>query len=1610
MTLPSIKKDANGNYVVSGIQDRVVTQTQADYEEIVQASQMLTGADGDRARALITNNPGASAGVVAGMYNNGAIANSDLVNTFVQIDQQTKAQREQDSLKKSQEESTAKFRRTPWGIVWTGLVGLSRGVATVGQTGFELAGAELRNTIQSTKNLFAQTKELAKGNLTDDAWILDEKPVPSYTQTTLYQAGKQLVQERKVELGSGFFPSEEIGAGFAARQEAMKAMKVAVMRNGKQVKDAEGNPLYRPYSPIDPISTLIVAPFGGSIEDGPARFINAIGEIGLMVATDPFLAYSKTAKAKRLLTQQEAATGAIKSGSKIILDAQLEEAHKATMAAMEEMNVASKATRAEKEAAYEAAFLQETKLAEKYDSAIKEIDYDAIASFLSGSKGAPAIDALVNMDNWQDVWAFSRRRGKAGFTVEEAKALAGAKTREEVLEAIAPFIANGKVVQNTLEAGTTSSRFLSGIAKGIFPKVTNTIEGWSAKALRRSPYFEKIARSYNTIIPGQGQFVHFADKDKLVETVINYARSTNVPEEVTSRIIDDIAYATDASKAGYTASAKLFDAIFQANKAKLIEAGIGEGELKKLTRVFEKERSKMSSYWAKQHASGANIDYVFSNGKKITISGPHVESELLNSMIYFPPADEIMREIAKTSKLNKATKGQYGKVFNAADTFTSNFWKKVILVRPAYILRNVAEEQIRVMGTGHISFFNNPVTATAMWLGREGGPKWRSVLNSFDPFRHTVFGTDFKMASRKAELEAELAAHDASIGYISFMNDNAMGSANEIRKVSILSGFQDVEYGHPNFWKGLANEIRILRESGIARAVARTEPGREADTINYLLRGQGKEDYLRFANAQDEEVKAWLLTDDGARNYLFDGMTEVSVGNKTVRRNVSVRARIEDVAGQDGASSAAIRSLIANGTLKGEGYTLKVPQSLDSAKNSILNKEQLTKGKKSLKDATEQFSDSLKEAFEGKGNWDGIRFKTPGTLAMTEKEKIDFVTKFFNTAVEFEKTTTMGPEWRQKYWDAVSSIAGAADAEALARLEQVAEKSLRPLVTVKGMSFGNNHRMWNVFKEAKGDGPLGLDEIHEYASNVAGKHVAELFYDASKKRLLWHQLRLIAPFGQAWQDTLQKWGKIAMDNPGEMYKISKGLDYLTSSSSSGLYEVTDARDFYDPNQGFFYTDPQSGQRNFFIPYLSTAMNLAVNAGRFNFSKDMYKGAFAAGAAPQSFNFALGGATVLPGVGPGISIGVNILDSLGKNPLDLLPGEWKDRAYKIIYPYGQPDLGAAGGREAVLLSANLSRIINGVAGAQEFYAASFAPTMNYLATSGDYNMDDPADQTRLVTDTNRFAQWYTIMRGLFGLVTPMAIQPKDLTTSKDGNTVLAAGLYADFRKIEEANGSNRNKTYSDFLDLYGPEQVLAIISATSGGPTNLATYELIMRDPSVVDKYKETYGYFYPNGGFSQELYKWQLRTGKRERLSSQEILEKATNIRFYAAKERALTRSVAEGWDSKYTDQIISNLADSYNARNRVVKFDASQDDRIMRQLKEAAYDERFADSDAVNGLRDYLYLRDRALEASGRKTFKNASSEPQRAYLAQQALSIIKNYPEFQKLFYAFFKSELEG
>ncbi len=135
-------------------------------------------------------------------------------------------------------------------------------------------------------------------------------------------------------------------------------------------------------------------------------------------------------------------------------------------------------------------------------------------------------------------------------------------------------------------------------------------------------------------------------------------------------------------------------------------------------------------------------------------------------------------------------------------------------------------------------------------------------------------------------------------------------------------------------------------------------------------------------------------------------------------------------------------------------------------------------------------------------------------------------------------------------------------------------------------------------------------------------------------------------------------------------------------------------------------------------------------------------------------------------------------------------------------------------------------------------------------------------------------------------------------------------------------------------------------------------------------------------------------------------------LRYNAAKDTLLARSVGENWESDQFDESSRNLTESFVGAGLKYDADPYRNKRIKEQLKRMALDESFDDSDAVQGLRDYLYLREQAVEASGNKSdsLANKASLPQRQWLAERAKEIIARHPDFMNMYYAFFKRELEA
>jgi hypothetical protein len=638
---PSIKKNADGTWSIEGVQERNISQLQSDYQEVVKASQLITGQQGEAARRLIVNNPEMSGGVLASLSSYGAVPDNDLVKTLVDIDKQTRAQRELNAFKEAQRISTENFNKTYRGKLWTTIKGLVRGAAVVGQTLFEpLTG--IARTVRS---------DLGKAIRGENVEFIGtpDRAADILRQTTAFQIGKELIDSGKIDLGAGFFPSEETGAGFASRRAKLDMQAVNVKVGDRTYQ--------RPWSVFDPVVSAITF---GNADTGYGSVMSAVGDLLFGVKTDTFVLYGKLrrsiAEADRVARTSSGIKAAKASQEKALLSAQLDEAQVRLNKAKQELDAAIGPERAAKQEEFTKALDEQMKRADEYDNLV--YDPEKIAGFLSSSMAAPAIDALAEISDWKQIWRLGKARGgRGGFNVEQSKALAAATNREEVLNAIAPFIARGEVVADVLDTGTATGKAVkqilnSRIVPGKTAQIVQSIKGLGARGFKKLPWYDKVVRAYSSVVP-QGRAIHSSDKDALIDAIYGYGRIANVAESKLDELADIVAFTDDASEAGYTASARLFDEIYKAN---INNPDLDPELLKEVTRVFRNGTSEMGSYWAQRHAAGAKLDYVFDKGKKVTLTGPHLDSEYLNSVVYFPDARELLNAISFVNKIKFAGK------------------------------------------------------------------------------------------------------------------------------------------------------------------------------------------------------------------------------------------------------------------------------------------------------------------------------------------------------------------------------------------------------------------------------------------------------------------------------------------------------------------------------------------------------------------------------------------------------------------------------------------------------------------------------------------------------------------------------------------------------------------------------------------------------------------------------------------------------------------------------------------------------------------------------------------------------------------------------------------
>jgi hypothetical protein len=532
-------------------------------------------------------------------------------------------------------------------------------------------------------------------------------------------------------------------------------------------------------------------------------------------------------------------------------------------------------------------------------------------------------------------------------------------------------------------------------------------------------------------------------------------------------------------------------------------------------------------------------------------------------------------------------------------------------------------------------------------------------------------------------------------------------------------------------------------------------------------------------------------------------------------------------------------------------------------------------------------------------------------------------------------------------------------------------------------------------------GTLSLEDVDDFAKGQALDDLSQMVYDASERNNLTDVSRMLIPFGQAQVEFFRRMSRI--------YTVETGgvpLPNLSALRKTQLV-VENGREA-DPDEngrGFFFEDPQTGEWSFTYPFTDKMNHLATS---------MLGGGPGVKATLQApVKGALMGLDVRPGLGPFAQIGATVL---------LKDSPTFDWAKSIVLPYGELDVAGNKGIPGTIVDSLTPAYFKKLQSAffddpesQTTFGNTYFETYQALAASGKYNLTDPQDMDRLADDAKGKARYLTIIRAIGQYLGPSRPTPKLSVETKQGD-VFVNLLAQDLR---ERQMNDYDTAISSWMDDYG-EDVFVYLSgktkAVYGGLTASSEFGKFERQNGrFFNRYKEVAGYFAPGGtDLDWQVYSRQLEKGARERLTTEESLEAAQRYIAYK-KYRSLQDYIGpypNADQKEYLSRYREYLGELYPGF-QFAPFDPNELQRRIAKLDDAARDGAMADNKIAQAARQYLDVRKyvyQEAEKLGLKSIERArGAEPLRGYLREYASVLIRETPEFERLYSQLLQQEVD-
>ena len=256
---------------------------------------------------------------------------------------------------------------------------------------------------------------------------------------------------------------------------------------------------------------------------------------------------------------------------------------------------------------------------------------------------------------------------------------------------------------------------------------------------------------------------------------------------------------------------------------------------------------------------------------------------------------------------------------------------------------------------------------------------------------------------------------------------------------------------------------------------------------------------------------------------------------------------------------------------------------------------------------------------------------------------------------------------------------------------------------------------------------------------------------------------------------------------------------------------------------------------------------------------------------------------------------------------------------ILFPFGEPGGKGVGALTQIALPAWLNKSFLYAINDQTMVERGVKDWAGYLASTQDYG-DNPfandAARTKLFADAEGMSRWTGLFTALFQSIAPATPSQEVLAAVKtpEGkySFVSQTVLYKAWDEISRANPGNYPEAVAQFMDKFGKENILPIISGSTKSITGTEdAWSFLNKNPQMADKYAtkdaDVIPYFFPGGEAAVSYYNWQSATSRREKLSTEEISAAAEELVYklelaQIGKEQA-DNTYSDVW---YTQQVIA--------------------------------------------------------------------------------------------------------